>query len=110
METLSAAANEKIQGIEAEAQLNVNMITNNMRLAEERAHNAFRQHDAVWRKEASNTVHIARSEIEASRHKAEAEEREKHEAAYRLQEAEVEKRNLAAQLHQEQLRANQRVQ
>ena len=41
--------------------------------------------------EASNTVHMARSEIEASRYKAEIEEKEKHEAAFRLQEAEVEK-------------------
>ena len=76
-----------------------------MKFAEERVDNI-----AASREQASNTVHIARSGIEASRHRAEAEEREKHEAAYRLQEAEVEKRNLAAQLHQEQLRANQRVQ
>ena len=56
---LSTAANEAIQGIEAEAQLSVNTITNNMRLAEEHAHNFFRQHDAALREEASNTVHIA---------------------------------------------------
>ena len=93
VEALSAAANEKLQGLETEAQLNINTLTSNMRLAEERANNAFRQHDAAWREEASNTVHMARSEIEASRYKAEIEEKEKHEAAYRLQEAEDEKRN-----------------
>ena len=57
--------------------LNINTLTSNMRLAEERANNAFRQHDAAWREEASNTVHMARSEIEASRYKAEVEERER---------------------------------
>ena len=79
-----------------------------MRLAEERANNEFRQHSAAWREEASNTVNFARSEIEASRFRTEIEEREKREAAIRLQEAEAEKRNLEAKLHQEQLCANQR--
>ena len=94
--------------VEAEAQINMNSMANNMRLAEERANNEFRQHSAAWQAEASNTVNFARSEIEASRFRAEIEEREKHEAAIRLQEAEAEKRNLEAKLHQEQLRANQR--
>ena len=76
VEALPAAANEKIQGFETEAHLNINTLTSNMRLAEEHANNSFRQHDAAWREEASNTVHMARSEIEASRYRAEVEERE----------------------------------
>ena len=108
-EALSAAAQEKIQGVESEAQLNHNAIMNNMRLAEERAETRFWHHDATLREEASNTVNFAKSEINAAKQKAEAEEREKQQAAQRLHEVEVEKRNLAEQLQREQFLSIQRM-
>ena len=83
-------------------------MASNMRLAEERADHEFRQHSAAWQAEASNAVNVARSEIEVSRFQAQIEERAKHEAAFKLREAEAEKRNLEAKFHHEQLRANQR--
>ena len=97
---MSEAANVRIHGLEAEASQWITNLVANMRLAEERAEAKYRQTILTWEQEASNTVNTARSEIMASQHKAEAEEREKHETARRLHEAEVEKRNLASQLHQ----------
>ena len=62
---LSAAANERIHGIESEASQRVSTLVNNMRLAEEGADTMYRQTSLAWEQEASNTVNVARSEVGA---------------------------------------------